>query len=376
MKLDVSFLNGQARTARPWASYANDPQGWSALKTAIVAGASLLGSRTRIVCGMESTANMHKRLEQALRAETRRKIEVHVLNPRTVKHFAKALLKDAKTDRLDSQLIARFLVSMRPQPDFVFPDQFEELKESTRTRRRLVEERTDHKNRLHKLLRYHFPGYRRRLGIRQLPMRLLVLLADRPSPHLLLEPSPRELARTRYATRHRVGLGFAEKLHALAVQAPRLQLPKVTCMLIAAEARRILELNALLTEVDRAIDELLQTLYPNQTLTSIPGLGQVSAAAIIAEVGDVARFQTKTHFVGYCGLYPIVRESGTFKKREFMTYKGNRMLKMTLLIASAAARQYNPILASFMSACEPAAKPPRPLAARLPASWLSWSSRC
>jgi len=35
------------------------------------------------------------------------------------------------------------------------------------------------------------------------------------------------------------------------------------------------------------------------------------------------------------------------KRRYRMTTKGNRMLKMTLLVASAAARQYNPAIASF-----------------------------
>jgi len=73
----------------------------------------------------------------------------------------------------------------------------------------------------------------------------------------------------------------------------------------------------------------------------------VSAAAILAEVGDIRRFANSTQFVGYCGLYPIVWESGETRRRYRMTFKGNRMLKMTLLVASAAARQYNPVIATF-----------------------------
>jgi len=346
-KIDASFLDAEARTVRASSSYSNDPDGWTALRTAIVSASTLVGPKAQVICGMESTANMHKGIEQALRAERRRQLEVHVINPRAIKHFRHAMLQDAKTDRIDSHLIALFLLRMKPKPRAVQPELFEELKEATRTRRRLVEERTVHKNRLHKLLRYHLPGYRKVLGIRTFSKRLLVVLAKHGSPHLLLDLGVEELAAIRYGRGHRVGDDFAAKLIALAEQAPRQHLLKVTRMLIETTSRRILDLEGLLREMDRAIAELLDRVFPDQVLTSIPGIGAVSAAAILAEVGDVARFQTKRHFVGYCGLYPVVWESGETKRRYRMTYKGNRMLKMTLLVASAAARQYNPVIASF-----------------------------
>lgn len=346
-KIDASFVDREGRTVRQPSTYVNDQQGWTELRAAIVSASALVGPKAQVVCGMESTSNMHKRLEQALRGEKRRQVEVHVLNPRAVKHFGKALLKDAKTDRLDSHLIALFLLRMQPRAQAVQPELFEELKEATRTRRRLVEERTDHKNRLHKLLRYHLPGYRKVLGIQTFSKRLLVVLAEFGSPHLLIERSVEDLAAMRYGPRHRVGTAFAEKLHALAAEAPCAELAKVTRMLVEMTARRILDLDALLVEIDGAISELLERVFPDQVLTSIPGIGAVSAAAILAEVGDIARFETKSDFVGYCGLYPIVWESGEAKRRYRMTYKGNRMLKMTLLVASAAARQYNPVIGSF-----------------------------
>ena len=57
-----------------------------------------------------------------------------------------------------------FLLRMQPEPCAEQPEGFEELRESTRTRRCMVEERTDDKNRLHKMLRYDFPGYRKQLS--------------------------------------------------------------------------------------------------------------------------------------------------------------------------------------------------------------------
>lgn len=344
--LAVDFLDQEGRSLRPRTTFPNDPEGWRALRTAIVSAARLVGSEGRVVCGMEATSNMHKRLEQALQAETRRPLEVHVLNPRAVKHFAKALLKDTKTDRLDSHLIALYLLRMQPRQQAAASQLFEEFRGATRTRRRLIEERTRAKNRLHKLLRYNLPGYRTVLS-RFLSKGLLTVLSQFPSPQALLDCPLEQLAAIGYGRGHRVGLLLAQKLHHLAAQAPQARLSRVTQVELRFTSRRILELEQIIAEMDEAIAELLDTLFPQQVLTSIPGLGAVSAAAILAEVIDIRRFPSQAQFIGYCGLYPTVWESGEAKRFYRMSRKGNRMLKMTLLVASAAARQYNPTIATF-----------------------------
>jgi hypothetical protein len=61
-------------------------------------------------------------------------------------------------------------------------------------------------------------------------------------------------------------------------------------------------------------------------------------------VWPLRRFATEAHFTGYCELYPIVWESGEGKCLCSTSYKGNRMLKMTMLVASVAPRHYNPAI--------------------------------
>jgi transposase len=269
-----------------------------------------------------------------------------VLHPRAVKHFAKALQTSAKTDRIDAEVIAQFLLRLQPKEKAAPPEGLEELREVTRMRRKLIEERTTCKNRLHKLLRYHFPGYRKLLG-KQLSSRILIVLETMPSPDLMLKHGAEEIAQIKNGPRHVIGEKFAENLRELANQAPVSALRKSTRLLVQNTAKRIRELTAHVAEVDGIIEELLDELFPGQVLTSIPGLGKVSTAAILAEVGDISRFTSKGQFIGYCGLYPIVWESGEAKKRYHMTLQGNRMLKMTFLVASAASRQYNPVVATY-----------------------------
>jgi len=247
---------------------------------------------------------------------------------------------------MDRHLIAELLVRMQPDETPELSELFEEVKDVTRTRRRMVEERTDARNRRHKLVRYHLPGYRTVVG-KYLSKLLLRALVQMPSPHALLDTTVEELADMLYAGGHRVGKRLAEKLHQLGAQAPRVIVPEVSRMLVETTARRVLQLGDQIARLDKAIERILGQRYPKQLLPSIPGIGNLSASTILAEVGGISRFPDKTQFAEYCGLYTIVWESGEGKKRYRMTSKGNRMVKMTLLIASAATRQFNPAVSIY-----------------------------
>lgn len=45
-------------------------------------------------------------------------------------------------------------------------------------------------------------------------------------------------------------------------------------------------------------------------LRSIPGVGELTAATILAEIGDISRFLTPKQLVAFAGLDPAVFESG------------------------------------------------------------------
>ncbi len=344
--LEVGFCDGSGAPIGGVQSFPNDATGAAALGEAVMVIARACGRGTQVMAAVESTGEYHRVAAKALRAETRRTIQVHVLNPREVKWFRKLELKDTKTDRVDAELIARFLAKIRPQPRAPMPEGFEALQDATRTRRRCVEDRTSLKNRLHRLLRTHFPGYRETLGAK-FSVRTLVALAACPSPQELLRRGEARLSELRNSDGKRVGAAFARKLIALAKAAPARQLPMMARLSIQDAAVRILQLNRFLHGMDAAVAQELERLFPDTVLASVPGLGPVSVASILAETADIRRFPHKETFVGYCGLYPIAWESGDTKLRFRMTRKGNRMLKMTLLVAWAAARQYNPAIRHF-----------------------------
>jgi transposase len=76
--------------------------------------------------------------------------------------------------------------------------------------------------------------------------------------------------------------------------------------------------DALDSEIERAERPLArQALDSEQVrrLMTIPGVGSITALSIVGVVGDVQRFPTARHLVGYLGLDPRVRQSGDRKAR-------------------------------------------------------------
>lgn len=328
-------------------SYGNDPDGWAALHHDIREVANRIGA-VQTVCGMEATSNMHKRLEQALRAQKASGLVVQVLNPRSVRYFAKAQLRDTKTDRLDSRNIADYLLRMPCQAGVELGQEVEEFREFVRMRRSLVEERTQQKNRLHRLLRYYFPGYRKVLGGKTaITKGLLVVLGQMPSPDQILSRGVDELALLETGPRHRLGRSLSTKLERLSAQAPVKELSPLTQKIISTTARRIQELEGIILEMEQALAGEINRLFPDNVIDSIQGVALVTTSTCLAEIGDITRFADKRRFVGYVGLYPIIWESGQSRKSYRMTRKGNRMLKMALLLASVSVRRCNPVFKAY-----------------------------
>jgi len=345
-KFDVAFRDVKGQPVRSDAAFPNSPDGIRDIKGAIIAAASLLGKRTKIVAGMESTSNFHKNLASILYSARPRKIEVHVINPYAIKQFKKMHLKVYKTDKLDAHMIALYLAKMAPKPSLQDLPGQEELKELTRIRRSFQEETTKFKNRLRRLLRIHFPGYKQLLG-KTISMKMLVAFSLVSSPDKIISMGKTKISNLSVAFRHKVGSKFASSLIKLAENAPVKTLPDGTSLVIKWSARRLLQLLTQIKTLDENIVSDLSAFFPDHCLNSVPGLGPVSVATIIAEVGDIKRFPTPEKFIGYVGLYPVVWESGEIKARFKMTIKGNKSLKMTFLVASAAARLFNPVIRDF-----------------------------
>jgi transposase len=89
-----------------------------------------------------------------------------------------------------------------------------------------------------------------------------------------------------------------------------LELPEEERLTVRGCLRQIDALEADVAELEQALAKRLAGSGEARRLLSVPGVNLVVAAAFLAYVGDIHRFPTPKHLVGYLGLDPRVSQSG------------------------------------------------------------------
>lgn len=126
------------------------PTGEAWTTTSDEAGVSALVKRLEVLVPtlivMEATGGLEVPLVSALAAAG---LPVVVVNPRQVRHFAKATGRLAKTDAIDAEVLARFAEAVRPEVRPIKDPQTQALAALITRRRQLVDMLAAEKNRLH-----------------------------------------------------------------------------------------------------------------------------------------------------------------------------------------------------------------------------------
>ena len=232
-----------------------------------------------------------------------------------------------KTDVKDAEWIAELLQHGLLQASFI-PDRAQrELRELTRYRRSLVQERSRAANRIQKLLE----GANIKLasvatdvlGVSGRAM-LAALAAGEEDPQVLAG-----LAKGRL--REKTG-ELEQALRGLMRHHQRFML-----------TGQLRHLGFLDTEIEGLDQEVARRVHPFEetvaAVDTIPGVGRRTAEVIVAEIGtNMERFPTPGHLASWAGVCPGNKQSGE-KRKPSPTRKGNNWLKPALVEAAKSARQ-------------------------------------
>ena len=75
-------------------------------------------------------------------------------------------------------------------------------------------------------------------------------------------------------------------------------------------------------------------------MTTTKGIGPITAALILGEVGNIARFPSKDHFASYTGTAPLEASSGDIVRHR-LSRAGNRRLNHALHIVALSQKRYD-----------------------------------
>jgi len=296
-----------------------------------------------VIIGLEATSIYGDSLVYALRedgsiGQFHRKI--HVLNPKQIRKFKEAYPDLPKNDFVDAFVIADHLRFGRIASEVYVDDyRYKALKTLTRARFYAVQNLTREKQ--------HFANY--------LFMKCSGLAQEKILPH---NTSATTIAlMEQFETADELAYADLDELTSFIAKTGRGRFsdPTATAKAVQAAARGSYRLPKTITNsvnqaisvsvaAMRALDSQIKTLdkgieqqfeiIPN-TLTSVPGIGKVYSAGIIAEIGDIRRFQSHAAVAKFAGLVWSQHQSGNFEAESSHLIKsGNRFLRYYLLEAA------------------------------------------
>lgn len=331
---------------RRW-SVPNSQPGAEALAGRLVALVERHGlARLRI--GLESTSLYWWHLACFLATSpllAGRGVEVYALNPRLVANFKKADTEASKSDRIDASFIAERLRFGRLPAPFQLDALYAPLQRLTRFRVHLVQTLVREKNYFLTFLFLKFSTYGQELPFQDPFGATSLAVLETFTPEELAAASLEDLAA--FVQRHGRGHLAAPEEVAAALQraaraAYRLDRPLVGPVdtVLGVTLATIRTLTAQLQALDKTIARELEAVPADRrTLASVPGLGPVWTAGLVAEVGDIRRFENEAALAKSAGLVWKQSQSGGYTADDTpLTKAGNAYLRYYLVEAANSVR--------------------------------------
>lgn len=107
------------------------------------------------------------------------------------------------------------------------------------------------------------------------------------------------------------------------------------------------EIKRLEDEVDDHIDRHRDLKRDAALITSIPGIGNTTAARLLGQLGDIRRFSSAKALAAFLGVTPRQRSSGTSQGRTIISRSGSTQLRAALYMPGLVASRHNPLLHQF-----------------------------
>jgi transposase len=270
-----------------------------------------------------------------------------ILNPLRVNLYRKGQsLRKTKTDKSDARFIARMMLTEGFKPHVSSSYHSEELKSLTRHRHRMVWTRSTFKVSYDRLLNIIFPeleGFTSNtLGVTE-----TMLMLELPNPEAITACHLTHL--TNIVKKHshgRRGKAWAIELKELAKNSIGSS-SKAKAMELQQTIRQILSLSEEIDLIDAEIKSLV--IESGTSLITIPGISYTLAAVILAEVGDVSRFETSARLQAFAGLDPSTYQSGQYTgNRDVMVKRGSTYLRWALLMAARTVSRFDKTFGEYL----------------------------
>jgi transposase len=236
------------------------------------------------------------------------------------------VLSHKKTDKIDSEMIAKLALNNMILPSLIATPQQRDLRNLMRYRHFLTSKATDTKNRIHSILQtelFHLSSVLTDVFGKSGMFIIRGIIKGLPACEIM-KYVPRKVINTK-------GSQIQDILN---------QKVSPTAISLLQSAMTVLDTcTEEIKHITQRAQEVVSGMYPREfeILTSMPGVGEITAMTMLAEIGDFKNFSSGDKLAAWAGLVPKVYQSADHNSRCGITHRGSKHLRWIMTQSAHAA---------------------------------------
>ena len=296
------------------------------------------------VFGMEATGHYWYPIYSFLKAKG---YTIYVINPIQSDSLRKMYIRQAKNDSIDSFLIAEVIRFGQFGTTSMADENILAMRQLCRYRDSVISSRTEIKLRISTIMEQIFPEYEKQFSSLWLSTSMGILEKYLTPENIENAPIDELFEILKDKSHNRLTKAKAISIKEAAADTFGI---KIAQDAFSFQLKQLIDRMYFLDKQIEALDIEIMKYYEQFDcyLHTIPGIGIIGAATILAEIGDISRFKNSSALVAFAGIDPTVRQSGEFNStHNHMSKRGSPYLRHAIFLAATTCSFHNSPLNAY-----------------------------
>lgn len=290
------------------------------------------------VFGMEATVHYWYPIYSFLKAKG---YTIYVINPIQSDSLRKMYIRQTKNDSIDSFLIAEVIRFGQFGTTSMADENILAMRQLCRYRDSVISSRTEIKLRIGTIMEQIFPEYEKQFSSLWVSTSMGILEKYLTPENIENAPIDELFEIIKDKSHNRLTRAKAISIKDAAADTFGI---KIAQDAFSFQLKQLIDRMNFLDKQIEALDCQILEYYEKFDcyLHTIPGIGMIAAATILAEIGDINRFKSSSALVAFAGIDPTVRQSGEFSStHNHMSKRGSPYLRHAIFLAATTCSFHN-----------------------------------
>ena len=296
------------------------------------------------VFGMEATGHYWYPIYSFLKAKG---YTIYVINPIQSDSLRKMYIRQTKNDSIDSFLIAEVIRFGQFGTTSMADENILAMRQLCRYRDSVISSRTEIKLRIGTIMEQIFPEYEKQFSSLWVSTSMGILEKYLTPENIENAPIDELFEIIKDKSHNKLTMKKAISIREAAADTFGI---KIAQDAFSFQLKQLIDRMNFLDKQIEALDCQILEYYEKFDcyLHTIPGIGMIAAATILAEIGDINRFKSSSALVAFAGIDPTVRQSGEFSStHNHMSKRGSPYLRHAIFLVATTCSFHNSPLNAY-----------------------------